>query len=61
MTCVKLMMAKTYGLRYQNGAMVSDFFVYRKAKSCVYNMISCSEVDISRVVSELYRGRYNKK
>ena len=25
---------KPYGLRWQNGAMVSDSFAYRKTKSC---------------------------
>ena len=28
------LLGKTYGLRYQNGAMVSDSFAYRKTKSC---------------------------
>ena len=35
---VKFMVAatleRTYGLRYQNGAVVSDSFAYRKTKSC---------------------------
>ena len=28
------LLGKIYGLRYQNGAMVSDSFAYSKTKSC---------------------------
>ena len=28
------LLGKTYGLRYKNGAMVSDSVAYRKTKSC---------------------------
>ena len=34
MICVKFTVAATFHFRYQNGAMVSDSFAYRKTKSC---------------------------
>ena len=38
-SCWQQLLAKTYDLRYQNGAMVSDSFGYRKTKA-VDNMAS---------------------
>ena len=33
------LLGKTYGLRYQNGVMVNDSFIFRKTKSCIEHVL----------------------
>ena len=37
-------LGQSYGLRCQNGAMVSDLFAFRKTRSCTYSL--SVEVDV---------------